>query len=84
MVAVVDQTKLVDPLGAFPLPIEVIPFGRESTRRELAELLARLGYGDSLLELRLAGGEALVTDSGHHILDAHLERITKRRRWRPS
>jgi ribose 5-phosphate isomerase A len=76
MVAVVDAAKLVEPLGAFPLPIEVIPFGRETTRTSLGATLAALGYGDVPLELRVAGGEPVVTDSGHHILDARLERIT--------
>jgi ribose 5-phosphate isomerase A len=76
MVAVVDAAKIVDPLGAFPLPIEVIPFGRETTRTSLRETLAGLGYADAALELRVAGGEPVVTDSGHHILDAHLGRIT--------
>jgi ribose 5-phosphate isomerase A len=74
-VAVADPTKLVDPLGAFPLPIEVIPYGRETTRRNLAMLLEGLGYIDAELVLRLSGAEPFVTDSGHHILDAHLGAI---------
>jgi ribose 5-phosphate isomerase A len=76
MVAILDPTKAVDVLGAFPLPIEVIPFGRETTHRHLLALFERGGYEDVRLELRTVGGEPLVTDSGHHILDAHFERIT--------
>jgi ribose 5-phosphate isomerase A len=76
MVCVLDDTKLVDTLGAYPLPIEVVRFGWRTTRRELAELLAEAGYEDVRIDLRMAGGEPLVTDSGNHILDAHLRRIT--------
>lgn len=39
MVAIVDASKRVDRLGAFPLPVEVIPFGLQATRRMLAERL---------------------------------------------
>jgi len=75
MIAVVDDSKVVDHLGAFPLPIEVIRFGWRSTRRELAKLLAEFGHVDARIELR--GGEAspIQTDSAHYILDCHLGRI---------
>jgi ribose 5-phosphate isomerase A len=76
MVCVLDDTKLVETLGAFPLPIEVIPFGWTTTRRALGELLEEAGYGEVRMDLRMAGTEPLVTDSGNHILDAHLRRIT--------
>ncbi|RKT89046.1 ribose 5-phosphate isomerase A [Saccharopolyspora antimicrobica] len=75
MVAVVDDSKLVDTLGAFPLPIEVVPFSWESTRRSIARLLGRLGYADPDLRLRTAGGETVVTDSGNYLIDAHLGSI---------
>ena len=75
MVAVVDDSKVVDRLGAFPLPIEVIRFGWRSTQRELAKLLAEFGHADARIALR--GGEAapIQTDSAHYILDCHLGRI---------
>jgi ribose 5-phosphate isomerase A len=79
MVAVVDESKVVDALGAFPLPIEVVPFGWKTTRRSLAELFERAGYRQVPIELRLVGEDPLVTDSGHYILDAHLLRITDKR-----
>ncbi|MGP4020723.1 ribose-5-phosphate isomerase RpiA [Saccharopolyspora sp. 5N708] len=75
LVAVVDDTKLVDTLGAFPLPIEVIPFSWESTRRSIARLLTRLGHPDPDLRLRTRDGEAVVTDSGNYLIDAHLRVI---------
>jgi ribose 5-phosphate isomerase A len=76
MVVVLDDTKIVDALGAFPLPIEVIPFGWRSTQRSLAALFEGAGYRDVRLELRPGEDGPRVTDSGHYILDAHLERIT--------
>jgi ribose 5-phosphate isomerase A len=57
-VCIVDQHKLVDRLGRFPLPVEVIPMAR----RYVAGQLARLG-GEP------AWREGFVTDNGNHILD---------------
>lgn len=59
-VCIVDEKKLVERLGAFPLPVEVIPMARN--------LVAR--------QLRRFGGEprwreGVVTDNGNHILDVH-------------
>ncbi|MET8246958.1 ribose-5-phosphate isomerase RpiA [Streptomyces sp. NPDC005202] len=75
MVAVVDGTKVVDTLGAFPLPIEVIPFAWESTQRSIARLLTRLGYPEPDLRLRTSNGETVITDSGNYLIDAHLQAI---------
>ena len=57
-VCIVDEKKLVDRLGAFPLPVEVIPMARNLVARELR----RLG-GEP------AWREGVVTDNGNHILD---------------
>ena len=57
-VCIVDEKKLVERLGCFPLPVEVIPMAR----RYVAGQLARLG-GDPVWR------EGLVTDNGNHILD---------------
>lgn len=59
-VCIADESKQVDVLGAFPLPIEVIPMAREHVVRELKKLGA-----NALLR---AG---VVTDNGNQILDAH-------------
>jgi ribose 5-phosphate isomerase A len=75
MVAAVDDSKLVEKLGRFPLPIEVVPFGWRSTERQVRTLLAEFGYAHPRLEIRVKDSEYLVTDSGHYILDAHLEEI---------
>lgn len=75
MVAVVDESKVVDALGAFPLPIEVVQFGWTSTGRSVETLLAAAGHAGARIERRETGGEPFVTDSGHFILDAHLGSI---------
>lgn len=65
-VCICDATKLVNCLGAFPLPVEVIPMARAYAERELA----RLG-GRPVLR------EGFVTDNGNVILDVHGLRITE-------
>lgn len=72
VVTVVDDLKVVDVLGVFPLPIEVVPFSWESTCRSLARLLGRLGHPDPDLRRRERDGEPVVTDSGNFLIDAHL------------
>jgi ribose 5-phosphate isomerase A len=75
MVTVLDDTKIVPTLGAFPLPVEVVPFGWVSTRRHLSRLFADAGLGQVRITNRMRGDELLVTDSGHYILDAQLGAI---------
>ncbi|MBY6537279.1 ribose-5-phosphate isomerase RpiA [Rhodococcus sp. BP-349] len=76
MVCIADDTKLVDTLGAFPLPIEVVTHGWKATQRSVAALLQDLGYSNFLIDRRHRHGEPVVTDNGNFILDAHLGRIT--------
>jgi ribose 5-phosphate isomerase A len=75
MVAMVDDKKVVETLGAFPLPVEVVRFGWKSTERLVARQLGEHGLGGRQITLR--GGEAapLLTDSGNIILDCHLGAI---------
>lgn len=75
MVVIADASKKVDVLGAFPLPIEVIQFGLEATRRAVARAIAQAGSKGELKLRTRSDGHALVTDSGHFILDAALGRI---------
>lgn len=76
VVIVIDEGKIVDTLGTFPLPIEVVVFSWQSTQRSLARLLSLLGYPDADLRLRTHNGEPVVTDSGNYLIDAHLHTIT--------
>ena len=64
-VCIVDQSKVVDVLGRFPLPVEVIPMARSYVARQLV----RLG-GQPVLR------EGVTTDNGNAILDVHNLRIT--------
>jgi len=75
MVAVVDDGKVVEHIGRFPLPIEVIPYGWRSTERELRKVFARFGHEG--MPIRLRGGQhnPVITDSGNYILDCELGRI---------
>ena len=76
MLVIADQTKVVDALGAFPLPIEVVPFGLEATRRAVVKAAMGLGLDGPVTLRRTASGEPLVTDGGHFILDASFRRIS--------
>lgn len=65
-ICIADQSKVVEVLGRFPLPVEVIPMAREYVARELRKL----------------GGEpvfraGVTTDNGNHILDVHGLSITQ-------
>jgi ribose 5-phosphate isomerase A len=68
-VCIADESKLVKALGAFPLPVEVIPMA--SAR--LARQFQRMGAEASV---RLKDGAPLVTDNGQHILDVTGLQIT--------
>ena len=60
---VVDRSKIVETLGAFPLPVEVIPFAASL----VAERIRRLGVEPALR--RTKDGQPFVTDEGNRILD---------------
>jgi ribose 5-phosphate isomerase A len=73
MAVIVDSSKLVRALGAFPLPIEVVPFGLAATRGHIERALAGLNL---VGQIRLRGGSTpFVTDGGHYILDCSLGAI---------
>ncbi|HEX2530006.1 MAG TPA: ribose-5-phosphate isomerase RpiA [Burkholderiaceae bacterium] len=63
-VCIADGSKLVETLGTFPLPVEVIPMGQAAVARRLAAL-----GGEP--RLRIKDGKPLVTDNGCYILDIH-------------
>lgn len=76
LVVIADAGKRVARLGRFPLPVEVVPFGLETTRRRVAAVLAEHALPGWTLELRRdAGGAPVVTDGGHVLLDATLGAI---------
>jgi ribose 5-phosphate isomerase A len=75
MVALVDETKVVETLGAFPLPVEVVRFGWQTTRRQISQLLAEHVHAEPTVTLRREEGDPLLTDSGHFLLDCRLGAI---------
>ena len=75
MIVIADQSKTVDVLGRFPLPIEVVSFGLASTQRALEKAIGSVQRLGPLTLRRSKDGHAFVTDSGHWILDAALARI---------
>jgi ribose 5-phosphate isomerase A len=69
LVIVADEHKVVQRLGRFPLPVEVIPFAAGPVKRKLEELganpILRLGHD----------GSPFITDEGNHIFDCHCGEI---------
>lgn len=77
MIVIADPTKQVDTLGAFPLPVEIIPFGWQTTKALIEEMLSNLDVLGRSASLRLSGTEPFRTDEGNFILDLHLRRIAQ-------
>ena len=75
VVTIADAAKGVSTLGAFPLPIEVIPFGWTTTQMLVEELLVSADVMGRKITLRMNGDKPFRTDEGNHILDLHLVRI---------
>lgn len=76
MLVIADDSKHVDALGAFPLPIEVVPFGWETTAAIVRNTLREHGWSaDVQVSLRLARDEPFLTDGGHFIFDLKLGRV---------
>jgi ribose 5-phosphate isomerase A len=64
-ICIVDQSKLIDTLGRFPLPVEVIPMARSYVMRQLAQMGGRPVWR-----------QGIITDNGNHIVDVHGLSIT--------
>ena len=75
MVVIADAGKEVENLGAFPLPVEIIPFGWQTSQALIEETLVSMDVLGRSATLRMNGDRAFMTDEGNHILDLHLNRI---------
>ncbi|WP_133487811.1 ribose-5-phosphate isomerase RpiA [Aliiroseovarius marinus] len=75
MIVIADQSKSVAHLGAFPLPIEVIPFGLQTTRATVEAMLDGMDVLGWEAVVRMIDDTPFVTDEGNHIIDLHLKRI---------
>ena len=74
MLVIADDSKWVETLGRYPLPIEVVPFGFSATLRATQKALG-LGDSGALVLRRDKNGHPFVTDGGHWIIDAALGHI---------
>ena len=75
MIVIADVSKQVETLGSFPLPVEVIPFGWQTSKMLIEETLSGLDVLGTTSSLRMNGDVPYFTDEGNHILDLHLNRI---------
>lgn len=74
MLVIADGSKLVDTLGAFPLPIEINGFGLAATRIAIEKAATSFGL-DGPVVLRMNNDQHYLTDGDHFILDASFGRI---------
>ena len=81
MIVIADKTKQVETLGAFPLPVEVVPFGWQTTKALLEETLSSLDVLGDSSTLRMNNEAPFLTDEGNYILDLHLGRIGNARQF---
>ncbi|KGM49331.1 ribose-5-phosphate isomerase RpiA [Pseudooceanicola atlanticus] len=75
MIVIADIGKEVETLGAFPLPVELIPFGWQTTQALIEETLISMDVLGRNSTLRMNGPRPFITDEGNYILDLHLNRI---------
>ena len=75
MVVIADLSKRVETLGAFPLPVEVIEMGWQTTRALIEETLVSLNVLGREVTQRRNGEAAFRTDEGNFILDLHVKAI---------
>lgn len=75
MITICDETKIVDRLGNFPLPVEVVPFAWHQTRQRIRECLEHHGLKDARLQRRETNGQTVITDCGNFIIDCHCQSI---------
>ncbi len=69
MIIIADNSKCVDHLGAFGLPIEINPFGMAATRMAIERVASTQGLVGDLI-LRMDDDQPFRTDGGHFIMDA--------------
>jgi|SRR3990170_753132 len=74
MVVIADESKKVEKLGKFPLPVEVMRFGTKATAWKMEQALVHLKL-DAKMVLRVKDGKPFVTDGGHYIIDCTIGEI---------
>ncbi len=74
MAVISDNSKFVETLGAFPLPVEVVQFAHPATCRRIEQAARALGCAGAIT-LRREGGAPFITDNGNVIYDCAFSRI---------
>lgn len=74
MIVIADESKVVETLGRFPLPIEVNSFGLRATVMAIETTAVDIGFSCTT-KLRMTGEKPFITDGGHFIVDASFGRI---------
>jgi ribose 5-phosphate isomerase A len=69
LIIIVDYSKMVQQLGKFPLPVEIITFGYKHAAQKITSM------GCSKVELRKKDNKPFITDHGHYILDCYFKKI---------
>ena len=75
MIVIADTGKSVNQLGKFPLPVEVLGFGINSSQSLVEKLLNSQDVDQSIIKTRMSNNLPFITDEGNYILDLHLGRI---------
>ena len=75
MVVIADESKRVNKLGKFPLPVEVLQFGSTSSQMQIKELLLAHNYKDFSVKMRTVDAKPFITDEGNYIFDLKLNEI---------
>ena len=75
MIVIVDSGKVVENLGKFPLPIEIVKFGCNSTKKQIEKKLYEIGYSNFSMNWRKENNNFFITDEEHYILDLNLNKI---------
>ena len=75
LIIIADETKMVNRLGKFPLPVEIVRFGHDKTKNHIFGLLRNLKYKEFEIILRRDEGNNYLTDESNFILDLHLNQI---------
>lgn len=69
MIAIMDDSKLAESLGRFPLPLEIVPFAARTTLRRAADAAAASGCAGNFVRLRGGDAHPVISDNGNLIAD---------------
>ena len=75
MIVIAEETKVVETLGGFPLPLEVLDFGLAATMHHVEEAARAHGCGGMIARRMTHDGQPFMTDEGNAILDCHFRTI---------